>query len=59
MTLVKISAHTQMKVREEEVMAGKAQFMLSFFRIVQCRSSTHSMKTYLLVAQMKINLLVA
>ena len=50
MTLVKISAHTQMKVREEEVMAGKAQFMLAFFRIVQCRSSTHSMKINLLVA---------
>ena len=41
MTLVKILAHTKMKVREEEVMAGKAQFRLSIFRIVQCRSSSN------------------
>ena len=51
MTFVKISAHTQMKVREEEEMARKTQLGLSFLRIVQCTSSTHWKKTYsLLVA---------
>ena len=33
MTFVKISAHTQMKVREEEEMARKTQLGLSFLRI--------------------------
>ena len=53
MTFVKNSAHTQMKVREEEEMARKTQLGLSFLRIVQCTSSTHWKKTYSLLVAYK------
>ena len=53
MTFVKISAHTQMKVGEEEEMARKAQLRLPFLRIVQCTSSTHWMKTFSLLVAYK------